>query len=362
MAYIRTVLFSSRVSTWHASPSYAVSPQSGSLRSLVDDEFYSDTNPPGLTLLFDDRYGSSLITFDIESQEDGIDFYALSSDYSGREPPSKSLFTSKVSSDLSISASVLSGLHTWTNVFGEVSVCVYAVFRARELIVTYDPNGGTSSRYFDRVYAGKKFPALPIAEWDDETTSRWYTSATGGTEVRQGDTVTQTEDFTLYAHWNRTEQFTVTFDAAGGTSSETMRTVNAGSAIGTLPTATRTGYAFKGWFLSSGGGTAITSSYVVSADTYLYAHWDGNPYTVTFNGNGGTPSFSSKGVKYGSQYGTLPTCAQTGKTFLGWFTAASGGTKIESTTIFQLQSNQTLYAHWSDVDPAVKWYYLVSPA
>ena len=238
---------------------------------------------------------------------------------------------------------------------------LYARWVGNELICIYNPNGGLCNRYFDRVRAGGTFPSLPIATWDSETTSRWYTLPTGGAEIHEGDTVTQTEDFELYAHWNRTETCTVTFNAGGGTASETQRTVNKGAAIGELPTATWSGHTFNGWFLSSGGGTAITEAYVVDDDLYLYAQWDSNTYTVTFNGNGGTPSQSTKSVAYGSQYGTLPYCDQTGKTFLGWFTSATGGTKVEATTIFNQQSDQTLYAHWSDVDPAVKWYYLVSP-
>lgn len=238
---------------------------------------------------------------------------------------------------------------------------IFAIYEGKELICTYNPNGGFCNRYFDRVRIEGIFPSLPTATWGSDTTDRWYTAITGGIEVHQGDTVTQTEDFTLYAHWNKTETCTVMFNAGEGSASESQRTVNKGAAIGTLPTATWTGHTFNGWFLSSGGGTAITAAYVVDDDIYLYAQWDGKTYTVTFNGNGGTPSQSTKSVAYGSQYGTLPTCDQTGKTFLGWFTSATGGTKIEATTIFQQQSNQILYAHWSDVDPAVKWYYLVSP-
>lgn len=238
---------------------------------------------------------------------------------------------------------------------------LYARWIGNELICIYNPNGGFCDRYYDRVKAGEVFPLLPTATWGGDVTSRWYTLPTGGIEVHQGDTVTQTEDFTLYAHWNKTETCTVMFNAGEGSASESQRTVNKGAAIGTLPTATWTGHTFNGWFLSSGGGDAITEAYLVDDDLYLYAQWDGKPYTVTFNGNGGTPSQDSISVTYGSQYGTLPTCDQSGKTFLGWFTSETGGTKIESTTIFQQQSDQTLYAHWSDVDPAVKWYYLVSP-
>jgi uncharacterized repeat protein (TIGR02543 family) len=74
----------------------------------------------------------------------------------------------------------------------------------------------------------------------------------------------------------------------------------------------------------------------------------GQPYTVTFNANtGGTPSPLSKGVIYGNTYGTLATVAKTNWTFLGWFTAASGGTEYTSETTVTTTANHTLYAHWN---------------
>jgi len=69
-------------------------------------------------------------------------------------------------------------------------------------------------------------------------------------------------------------------------------------------------------------------------------------FTVTFNANGGTTPTASKTVSYGSTYGTLPTCSRTGYTFDGWYTAASGGTKITSASTVSITANQTLYAHW----------------
>ena len=69
-------------------------------------------------------------------------------------------------------------------------------------------------------------------------------------------------------------------------------------------------------------------------------------FTVTFNANGGSTPTASKTVTYGSTYGTLPTPTKQGYGFLGWFTAASGGTQVTSGTTVSITSNQTLYAHW----------------
>ena len=80
----------------------------------------------------------------------------------------------------------------------------------------------------------------------------------------------------------------------------------------------------------------------------MYAYYNANKYTVFYNSNGGnTPNPASKTVTYDSTYGTLASVSREGYTFNGWFTAASGGTKIETSTKVNITSNQTLYAHWT---------------
>lgn len=105
------------------------------------------------------------------------------------------------------------------------------------------------------------------------------------------------------------------------------------------------------WYLGANQITkSITSNQTFTTqagDTWMYASWIPNKYTVTFNKNGGgTPSFSSKTVYYDDTYGDLPTVSRTGYTFAGWYTAASGGTKVTTSTKVAITANQTLYAHW----------------
>ena len=77
--------------------------------------------------------------------------------------------------------------------------------------------------------------------------------------------------------------------------------------------------------------------------------------TVTFNANGGTPSSSKTELTCGSSYGTLPTVTRTGYTFNGWYTAATGGTKVTSSSTVPSQTTQTLYAHWTPIQYEVKY-------
>lgn len=143
--------------------------------------------------------------------------------------------------------------------------------------------------------------------------------------------------------------FTVTFNGnGGGTPSPTSKTVTYNSTYGTLATCTRTGYTLKGWYTATSGGTKIETStkVTITANQTLYAQWTANTYTVTYNANSGTVSPASKTITYGAAYGTLPTPTRSGYKFLGWFTAASGGTQVTSSTTVNTTGDRTIYAHW----------------
>ena len=140
----------------------------------------------------------------------------------------------------------------------------------------------------------------------------------------------------------------VYLDPNGGTCSVTSKSVTYNSTYGDLPKSTRTGYSFAGWYTEKDGGTEIKEDTIVSVttDQTLYAHWIANKYTVTFNANGGICDADAKAVAYDSAYGDLPTPSRAGYTFLGWFTAADGGTEVTLSTTVTTNTDHTLYAHW----------------
>ena len=67
--------------------------------------------------------------------------------------------------------------------------------------------------------------------------------------------------------------YTITFDANGGSCDTSTADTNGDGILTTLPTATRDGYTFDGWFTAKDGGEQVKEDYVFSADTTLYAHW-----------------------------------------------------------------------------------------
>ena len=150
--------------------------------------------------------------------------------------------------------------------------------------------------------------------------------------------------------------FTVTFNPTGGYVTPSNINVTEQETYGSLPTPVRSDYTFDGWYTSENGGLLITSSSIVSlteAQT-LYAHWTKIPpkvYTVSFEASGGTVYPLTKTVTNGETYGVLPVPEKTGYSFDGWYTSASGGSIVTSSSIASIDEGQRLYAHWTKVPP-----------
>lgn len=150
---------------------------------------------------------------------------------------------------------------------------------------------------------------------------------------------------------------TVQFNPNGGTVDTKSKKVTIGKTYGTLPTPTRTGYDFDGWYTRESGGTKVTATTSVGTNppTTLYAHWIAKKYTVTLDANGGTVSMASRTATYGSEYPALPAPTREGYTFDGWYTQKTGGTKVDEDTTVTTAANHTLYAHWH-LTPALAPY------
>ncbi len=94
----------------------------------------------------------------------------------------------------------------------------------------------------------------------------------GGELELQWDTVVLwTSDFQVTE--NKTSGVFVNFDACGGDASQQQKALVAEQEIGTLPTAQKAGYVFKGWYTQPEGGERVTEAMSVSEDTTLYAQW-----------------------------------------------------------------------------------------
>ena len=125
----------------------------------------------------------------------------------------------------------------------------------------------------------------------------------------------------------------------------------------------KTGYSFKGYYTSTNGsgtnyvnssGTFINNAYKTIGDKTLYANWQANTYTITYNANGGSGAPSSQSYTYDPNNDTVfylssTTPSRSGYTFLGWSlssTATSASYSARQRWGTHNANNYTLYAIW----------------
>lgn len=107
------------------------------------------------------------------------------------------------------------------------------------------------------------------------------------------------------------------------------------------------GYTFTGWTEKDEEvSTNATYTFTVTGNHNLFANFAPKTYIVTLDANGGSVDPTSWTVSHGGTYGNLPTPTRPGYTFVGWFTAETDGTKVESTSTIAQNDNHTLYARW----------------
>ena len=136
--------------------------------------------------------------------------------------------------------------------------------------------------------------------------------------------------------------YKVTFNANGGKASASSRTVKAKKAVGTLPTATRAGYTFSGWYTKASGGTQITASTKITKKCTYYAQWKkvtvskGNITKLT-NGSGKKMTVTMKKVSGAAGYQVVYA---TNSKFTGKKTKNTSKTSL---TLTDLTKNKTYY-------------------
>lgn len=199
---------------------------------------------------------------------------------------------------------IVTELQNLTATQGE-TVTLYAQWEYQAKSITFDADGGiinssgsrvptvtvqTQAEPLDTIDASR-FPMPEARRY--LTFVGWFTERNGkGTQVTPSGGITDgtvfTEDATVYAYW-KYEPLTITLDCKGGTvrvngqdvKKTTMQTRYPGIVDGILPTPTRKGYTFLGWYLSD--GTKVDNTTLYEKDTTIYARWQGtgkwNPKT-----------------------------------------------------------------------------------
>ena len=218
--------------------------------------------------------------------------------------------------------------------------------------ITFDGNGGSGSMDSVTVKAGTNYilPACGFTAPTDQQFKAWEIS---GTEYKVGDTYTVNLDTEIKALWENSvitpTTYTVTVSNDGnGTGTATPSTAAAGMTI-TLTATPNKGYHFKEWQVISGGVTIKDDKFTMPSDNVevkaIFEKDAPTEFTITFDGNGGTPSARSM-TTTNQKLTSLPSASRSGSySFDGWYTKKNGGTEITTDTEFP--ADTTVYAHWT---------------
>lgn len=166
---------------------------------------------------------------------------------------------------------------------------------------------------YDSTKTEEKTVKLTFGGYYSETNGKGiqYINASGS-GVKAYDKASNT---TLYAKWN--------------------------SASITLPTPSKTGYTFDGWYTQSSGGTKVSNTYTPAGNVTLYAHWTNVNYTLTINPNGGIwNNTTSNSTKTGTTNSKLSIANPTPKGYTVSFNS-NGGNNVNSIT------SQRTFTNWS---------------
>ena len=135
-------------------------------------------------------------------------------------------------------------------------------------------------------------PSNPTTSTEPSSPSTSYTPST----TTPSTPSTQTEDpQPTTPSTPSIKKYTLSYNANGGSVTPTSKTLNDGSSYGELPTPTRSGYTFVGWYTNSDGGSKVSKDTKITTNITIYAHWNKNtepaptnPTGISLNASSGT--------------------------------------------------------------------------
>ena len=215
--------------------------------------------------------------------------------------------------------------------------------------VNYDGNGetGGSTDSSSHTYDTEKALTTNGFTKDGYTFAGWNTKDDGtgdsydDKESVENLTAVDGDTVTLYAQW-KINTYTITFDLDGGEMKDgSTKDYNIKDSL-ILPTPTKNGWTFNGWYVPITGGhnwtedlygtkTSVEGKY---GNVTLKASWTMASYTITLEPNGGTVQGGNLTLGYyvNDNTTTLPTPTRDGWTFIGWKPNATVGSWDASTT------------------------------
>jgi uncharacterized repeat protein (TIGR02543 family) len=201
--------------------------------------------------------------------------------------------------------------------------------------IAFNSNGGSS---ISPINNATELPAsLPTPTKSGYVFGGWYYDSSFTNRAFAGDPLTG--NVTLHAKW-QLNAYTITYNSNGG--SGIPQTSDATQLPNPLPTPTKSGYIFAGWYYDSSFTQKANAGDTIVSNVTLHAKWQLNAYTITFEENGGSEQTDL--TEQTALPNPLPIPTRSGYLFVNWY-YDSALTQIASPGD-PIESNVTLYAGW----------------
>ena len=205
----------------------------------------------------------------------------------------------------------------------------------------------TKDKEVQNAIVGNLVEAVGLASYDNTFV------LSDGTPVYPRIRIRDRADVVCTAGETPVETWSITYVTDGGTINGEYPTTYTKGTVTVLPTdVTKDGYTFLGWFNAAEGGDKVTQIEATeTGNKTFYAYWQKNEtpvktWSITYVADGGVINGSYPTSYVEGTVTVLPTnVTKPGYTFLGWFTAASGGVQVKQIEATET-GEKTFYARW----------------
>ena len=144
--------------------------------------------------------------------------------------------------------------------------------------------------------------------------------------------------------YGKEEKYTITFVTNGGEMIAPVE-IEWGEEYKVNVVPSRTGYAFKGWFFDAELSNPVSDDLIIEGDISLFAKWEINQYTITFDTNGGNEIASVK-ANYDTEI-EVADPVRKGYEFQGWYVDEEYEKEFEGKVPGE---DLTIYAKWQECE------------
>ncbi|MDH6367937.1 MULTISPECIES: InlB B-repeat-containing protein [unclassified Breznakia] len=252
--------------------------------------------------------------------------------------------------------------YTFTKWDREFGLKIYAVWSPNTYAITYHGNGETSGTMDQGTltFDEKNQLAKNAYEKTGHTFEGWALTPNGKVEYTNEEVLdawNQETGLELYAVWSVCD-YNVAYHGNGATKGSMTSDVATYNQPITLAKNTheRKGYTFMGWATSKDGDVEYTDEHAIDAYLLtnhldLYAIWNANTYTITYDGNGATTGSMDQGTVTFDNKAVLAknTYEKAGYVFKGWATSKDSDVLYKDEQAFDVwnkDSDVKLFAVW----------------